>query len=605
MTHRWFAKVAGIVMGVAGIAGGEVATTTTRPSTQPATAGLWVDKPPVPASELPELTATVQQLLDALADGDEATVANLSLLPFPISRDESLGYARRLILSSRLDWLLVDRFGEKRARSILAPARLEHVAWIDPEEMTWQSLRLQPRATSTGATEKMLGHGPGLDARYLIMYRTPQGWKLNRETEMPALVMLDLDDVQWRCKVLTHVLQGIHSDRLQTPRQITDALLPHAPATRPTTKPFDRSTPEGALATLFAALDAGDAKGVADSLQYPRQEQSSAKNRRVFAERLVADRALVKALEVKFEPEQSARIIRESSLAPKFLERYTQAAWAVDGDVARAVFPQPYYNIGMRMIRRDRVWRICWMPPTDDDQNRELARTKREQAVLRDLDKYSTPGAVLRALNETVAEQPGREQSLKTLRQQLADAERAAATQPARSADEQFHRELGMLYGHLAEALLSENPQEAAKHYYAAGDDGSYCVARERRALAAHDLLDAAGAEIGAGPSVTLLNSSDDLYGLIMIDWKVTADVAKPNGATGGSPILRKIDGMWRIDVTCETNADPKEAAREVEDDARKIAALTARVKKGEFKSAETFHQAVEAMEIKGFSSHR
>jgi len=281
---------------------------------------------------------------------------------------------------------------------------------------------------------------------------------------------------------------------------------------------------------------------------------------------------------------------------------YQQSGWAVDGDVARAVLPQHWYNVGMQMMRRDGVWRICWIAGNDQDQKNEIDRAQRAQQVLNNLDKYSTPGAVLRALNNTYAQQPDRAQSLKTMRQQLAEAERQAATQPAQSADEQFHRDLGMLYGHVAIAFLSENPQEAAKYYYAEGDDGSYTLARERRALAARDLEEAAGAEVGAGAGVTLTTLADDLYGLMMVQWSFTDDAAISKGGPDGAPMLRKINGMWRIDVSPETNGDPKQAAKEAQHDAEQIAKLTARVKNGEFKTADSFHQAVRAARIKGFA---
>jgi len=128
-------------------------------------------EPSIPASDVPDLTAAVRRLLDALAASDEATVADATLLPVSVPQEQRLFYSRRLILASRLQWLLSEKFGARRTRTILWPAELDYVAWYDPEQLSWRSLGSRGPVAEAGATEIMIGHEDG-ESDSVLMART-------------------------------------------------------------------------------------------------------------------------------------------------------------------------------------------------------------------------------------------------------------------------------------------------------------------------------------------------------------------------------------------------------------------------------------------------
>src|SRR5205814_2230501 len=93
---------------------------------------------------------------------------------------------------------------------------------------------------------------------WVVMARTAGGWKLDRSGGLGALVAMHLEDAPWRNAVVEGVIDGVKSGRLNSAESVVDALILHAPATRPDTKP-DRSTPEGAIVALFNAMENCDA----------------------------------------------------------------------------------------------------------------------------------------------------------------------------------------------------------------------------------------------------------------------------------------------------------------------------------------------------------
>src|SRR5205823_5608575 len=149
-------------------------------------------------------------------------------------------------------------------------------------------------------------------------------------------------------------------------------------------------------------VENGDEAVVADSFRVAR-ESNGGVTRRQLAARLIADRKLAKALLAKFGPEQGARLVRDCSLGTKemWLGGYRDAAWVVDGEVARAALDRPaFYDVLKRMTRTGGIWRIEWpaqnlgewrRPQTEDEKSldRWIAdRPRRENDVLAHLDRY-------------------------------------------------------------------------------------------------------------------------------------------------------------------------------------------------------------------------
>src|SRR5439155_11605968 len=153
-----------------------------------------------------------------------------------------------------------------------------------------------------------------------------------------------VEDAPWRNGVVQQVIDDVKSGKLDNANAARDALLVHAPASRPTNPRADRSTPEGAITALLEAVENGDEAIVADSFRVARESDGGAM-RRQLAARLVADRKLAKALLGKFGPDQGARLVRDCSLGTKemWLGGYRDAAWVVDGDVARAALDRPTF----------------------------------------------------------------------------------------------------------------------------------------------------------------------------------------------------------------------------------------------------------------------
>jgi hypothetical protein len=57
---------------------------------------------------------------------------------------------------------------------------------------------------------------------------------------------------------------------------------------------------------------------------------------------------------------------------------------------------------------------------------------------------------------------------------------------------------------------------------------------------------------------------------------------------------------MWKIDVSDETNGDPKSAATRAQEETRKLQQLTEDVKRLNFKNAEEFKKALQESGVKG-----
>jgi hypothetical protein len=581
-----------------------------------------------PATDRAGLNVALGDILDAVARGDEAAVADLMLMPVKLSRQQSLLYARRLILGSQLQWLMSQKFGAQATRPVMLRGQLEFIPRLDPAALKWDADRPSPQSVAVGSLEVAIGRPADRSGNWIVMARTATGWKLDRSGGAGALVAMHLEDAPWRNAVVRRVIDAVKSGKLSSAEAVADALTLHAPATRPDAQKADRSTPEGAIVALFDAMENGDAATVADSFQYMRESDNGA-TRRQFAERAVADRKLAKALVAKFGPEQGERLEADCGLRAMWLDIYRQVPWVVDGDVARAAIDQDRYghryDVGMRMIRGGGVWRIQYppadlvewrRPKTEDEKKLDgwiAERARRENDVLAHLDQYPTPGSVLEVLQYARVEerQSDGEKRTKEVDQQVRDARKQLATRPAATTEEAFDQQMGMTILELSAALVHQDAAAAAKFYVADGDDGDYALARETRALAIHQLVEAADKQIDSGAErliheLQLLDVADDLYGLAMIEWKVQGERAvgaKPEGVGEEAfwlPTLRKVGGAWKIDVTKETGGDPKQAARRAHEETVKIQQIIQQVKELKFKKLDQLKGALVGAGIKG-----
>src|SRR5205814_10480042 len=131
---------------------------------------------------------------------------------------------------------------------------------------------------------------------------------------------------------------------------------------------------------------------------------------------------------------------------------------------------------------------------------------------------------------------------------------------------------------------------------------GSYTLAHIQRTLVINELIEAASREIGgdaARPLYELRDESDDMYGMAMLNWKVDGDRAmgwrdeKPEKGAAPDAKLRKVNGIWKIDITDTTNGDPKAAAARAQDETSKLKLLTEQVKLSKFKTADQLNKAM------------
>src|SRR5438874_2022438 len=93
---------------------------------------------PAPATNPVELSQRYADLLDAVSRSDEATVADAVLLPVKLSRDDSLLYAKRIILGSELQWLAREKLGDSGVVAI-QKGRLDWIPRDDPKSLSWES----------------------------------------------------------------------------------------------------------------------------------------------------------------------------------------------------------------------------------------------------------------------------------------------------------------------------------------------------------------------------------------------------------------------------------------------------------------------------------
>ncbi len=569
--------------------------------------------------------AGLEVLIGGIERGDVGQVADSIALGrgTGLTEADRRTYAECMIAGSRLRWAVAEKFGEEEARRMAFRGELISVAKLRAADLEWEVIAAGPPLEKAGMVAVALGQGKASKRNLGSMVRGAADgqWRLHRVTEMTALVAIQVDDAPWRNAMVERLLEDLKSGRLTSGKAVGDALVPHAPASRPATRQGDRSTPEGAIGEIEAAIERGEVGAVADGVVRARDAAGSGFAVDI-ADDAVTARKLRRAIERKFSEEQAKRICESVGLRLDWLEMYRKAAWVVDGDVARAAFEPPErYRLEFRMVKREGAWRISFPPKNQEEEARAaergeksreqgmVERTKLRKEVLAHFEEYKMPGALLEALDPARREmkEEGRQ-----VEERIKEMEKEAATHPAPTTAEAKEREVGTSLARLSAALVKKDVAEAAKYYFAEGDEGNaYVAARERRALAAEEFIEAVNKEIGASADrmvqkLGLLNIADDLYGLAMV-W---GEQAEADGTTKKVreensewvPQIRKVGGVWKIDVTAETGGKAKEEARRAEAEAKVLSALTGRIKSGDISTAEGLGKAVREAEIKGNS---
>ncbi len=448
----------------------------------------------------------------------------------------------------------------------------------------------------------------------VLMVNTENAWKADLTGEIPAMVVLNVEDARWRNRIVQQVTDEVKAGRLTSIKQVIHALVLHPPEQHEPVK-ANRSTPEGAIVAAADALERDDAATLGDSFDVMGGDDDGFI--RGMVEEAVLKCKVASTVRAKYPPDQAERIIREGSLKRGILVSYQNIpGWVVDGDVARAAFKEGFYDVTRRMVRRNGVWRIQFPPRhtlrTPDDARLELEEQARKAALQEVLDhpeRFASAGALLEALNPSMKEMAAEQVDAgASARRQLEEIKQEMAKNPPRTPQEAAEHALGLSLWELGVAVASKDAKEAAKHYFAEGDDGSYAVARENRLLAAHELLLAADKEIDSGAGTLLhefdlSNPADDIYGLFMLQLKIHGDRAVPTvGDQDGDwvPGIRKIAGEWKLDVSDETGGNPNVAAKRADDETRKLEELTAQVKAGKFTNLDQLRKAMKDAEIKG-----
>jgi hypothetical protein len=564
-------------------------------------------------------TAGLKALMKGLEEGNvDGVVASVYLAG--VGEAEKRAYAESLIAGSRLYWLLEEKFGEAQAERLKREVRLIGVEKTDAEKVGWERHAPLGRAND-GVSESAFAKETDSRGPSAIMVKTAEGWKSNlvgiTGAGLPSGIV---EDAAWLNGRVARVMEQVKTGKLATAEAVKNALLLQAALPSGIIK-ADRSTPEGTVAAIEEAIEKGDVAGVADAVQWapgwPENMGATA------ADEWVLRRKLRKVLVERFKPEQADRVIKEGGLRSSFMERYSEVGWVIDGDVARAAFDPPQrYDPGMKMVRKNGKWRV-WVPahPSGNkdfgDKEAEIwtARVERMRNVLEHLDQYKTPGDVLEVLNSARAERQQDEAkmkrqveaSAKEMDEELKRRKAAKALTPEQAEEGQ----LVQSFNGIALGFANRNAEEAAKYFYVKGDaDGAYPVARMKRLLAARDLASAVDKEIGNGASglvseFGLVTTADDGMGMRLIEWKFQAERAvgkKPEGVSQPMwiPELRKVDGVWKIDVTPELRGKPEAEAKRAEEEARSLGEIAGRVKEGKVTKLEEVREAMRKAGIRG-----
>ncbi|CAN5498893.1 hypothetical protein BH09PLA1_BH09PLA1_21480 [soil metagenome] len=562
--------------------------------------------------------ATFKALVDAI--GRDDALAARELLEFPLTLDggKLTAFAERFLLGSKLYWILVDKFEPQRAERAIRQARLDYVPRVEADELTWQPWQVPGPFPSRELREGAIGAAPDHPGR-VRMVKTAEGWKAMVKSDLPALFALDVEDAPGRSRLVQRVINDIKTGELTTIEQVTAELVLRAPE-RKGPEVADRSTPAGAIVAARAAIEIGDVATFVDSFDVMGGDDDGFV--RTLAEEAVLEKKVEKMIRAKFPQEQAERVVKEVLSRRSVLAGYESVAgWVEDGDVARAALKKGWYDVMRRTVRRDRIWRIQFPPRNtmrfreyEEDKLRQVARMKSLQEALDHPEHFATAGELLEALDPARRERAAEEVDAGgAARRQFEEMKREMAKNPPKTPKEREEYELGLALWEIAVAAASKDAPAAAKHYFAKGDDGSYTLARTNRSLAARDLIIAADKEVAGGAQslsveFNLYNLADDIYGLLMLELQIQGDRATPkSGDPDGEwiPGVRKIDGVWKIDVTHETAGNPKDAAKRAEAESRKLEALTTQVKAGKFTNLDQLRKAMKEAGIKGAATPR
>jgi hypothetical protein len=440
-------------------------------------------------------------LIDAIDREDQAAVGELIELPVNLQKDDLALFARRYILGSKLYRLLEEKLGQRDAQRAMLLARLDYLPRVDAGQLQWQMHEVRSGPVDQAPKEGAMGSLP--DSRRLVvrMVRTERGWKVRLDDGIPALVALNVQDAPWRNRVIQQVTDELKAGTLATVDHVIDGLVPRAPDQAEPVK-ADRSTPPGAILVAAEAIDKGDAQTLADSFEMMGGDDGGLLR---MAEQTVLERKVENAIRARFNPDQAERIVKDGFSRRGPLDMYERnvTGWAVEGDVARGVLKEPRYDVALRMTRRDGIWRIqlpprSTMPQFDnaEEKLRQAARRRALQEVLDHPERFAKASAVLEALD------PSRKEAAEVdvaaaARNRLEEIRQEMAKNPPRTPEEAEERALGLDLWEIGVALASKDAKEAARHYFAEGDDGSYVLARENRLIAAAELASAANREIG------------------------------------------------------------------------------------------------------------
>jgi hypothetical protein len=578
-----------------------------------------------PDHAAPMKRTTAQEGLLALVDGIRRGDANgvVESIAFgpgvEMSASDRRVYGESFIASSKLRWVVEEKFGTAAGRLLAMRADLPSVAKIEPDTAQWEeneSTALEALGVKRIAFERV---GDSKIAALAMVRMTDGGWRLHKVMENVSALFIQVQDGPWRIQKIHQAMQDLEAGRLKSAQQVGDALIPHVPTSRPAVRGGDRSTPDGAVAALRTAIEREHMTAVADGFMQGNEAKNT-EFAKALAEDLVTARLLTQAVQRRFSAEQAHHILENAGVRFIWLETYWKAAWEVDGNVARGAFePAERYRWDIRMTRSGGVWRI-WFPSRDQAevarakqrgqksrQQEMVERTKGRKEVLAHFDTYKSVGALVEALNRTRQEQNEQPTQLeRRADERFKELERARASHPPATTREARERDIGESFVRIEIALTKRNAEEAAKYFYAQGDGGDgYVLARERRVLAAMQLQEAASKEIGSSDIDTkfrLFNEADDLYGLAMkMEEQEDRAAAKKQGEVEEwTPQVRLVKGVWKIDVTPETGGNAEGEAKRAEREAKAMNEIAKQVKEGKIQTSAALLKAMQDAGIRG-----
>lgn len=573
--------------------------------------------PSHPAPDRSTPTAALRTLIAAIESSDLDAFQDSVALPAGLDAPTRRAFIEQLFLATQLEWWMEQHLPNDQAFGILNDAGYRYFRRVDPDQVQWRQAAKKPAAEDQPATRMYGTSGLGPTVRHISMVLQQDQWKAQGPSgTADSPVLVPMQNIPERTQLLRQTMADCASGKLATFAQIRTALST-PPVTAATTLPAGVPGTE-LLKPLLNAIEQGNHHAVESALLI---HDDSGETPRFLADRLILSKKIESAIRARFPTEQGNTLAETFGLKNSILRRYLIAVWTVDGNTARVDFrpPDQRYDAATLLTKIDGLWCLEFRTlPIPKPKNAEKIYLKELRKILANIPSYATVGDLREAINAArtpdprTTSRPAKLTPAEELERTLAALRQAEAQIPPGPQNEPDRIRLATLFA-CAHATLG-TAQDAARFYYAAGDDGSYTVARLQRFQAGRDLELAAYKQLdvsGLSDSLGLANEADDSFTFRMLSWTVTGDTATPNPLGGDNlsriwlPKMKKVAGQWRIDVSEEIATTPQHEAARAAAEAVAIQTITTQLNSGQFQTIQSLRTALTNANIKGNTKTR